>query len=109
MRFLSIALLACLPLALGAAAVGCEEPTRPARENSNPTAAVEPKDGRLSRNMVNTIDKNIPAEWSVQEGATKNVKWAVKIGTGRTGYLPPAIAGGKVFIAANNSEPSDPK
>jgi outer membrane protein assembly factor BamB len=59
--------------------------------------------------MVNTIDKNIPAEWSVQEGATKNVKWAVKIGTGRTGYMPPAIADGKVYIAANNSEPSDPK
>jgi outer membrane protein assembly factor BamB len=59
--------------------------------------------------MVNLVDKNIPADWIIQGGAKKNIKWAAKIGTMRTGYMPPAIAGGKVFIAANNTDPSDPK
>jgi outer membrane protein assembly factor BamB len=78
-------------------------------EDSAPTATSRPLDPRLSRNMVNTVDKNIPAEWSIQEGNQKNIKWSAKIGNQRAGYLPPAIADGKVFIATNNTEPSDPK
>jgi outer membrane protein assembly factor BamB len=109
MRFFSISLLVSLPIVIVTVTAGREDPTRPGGAKSNPTAAVELKDVRFSRNMVNSIDKNIPAEWGVQVGATKNVKWAVKIGTGRTGYLPPAISGGKVFIATNNTAPSDPK
>jgi outer membrane protein assembly factor BamB len=109
MRFSYILLLVCLPLAVVSSAACREDPTRAAGTSSNPAGAVELKDGRFSRNMVNTIDKNLPADWSVQEGATKNVKWAVKIGRERTGYLPPAISGGKLFIATNNTAPSDPK
>jgi len=108
MRFFFISLLVCVLVSV-LGATSRDDPASPAAVKSNPTAAVEPKDGRLSRNMVNTVEKNIPADWNVQEGATKNVKWAVKIGTGRTGYLPPAISDGKVFLAANNSGPSDPK
>src|SRR5438270_7687789 len=81
--------------------VGLEDSTHPTKTGSN--------DVRLSRNMVNTVDHNIPADWSIQEGAQKNIKWSVKIGTQRTGYLLPAIAGGKVVIATNNTVPSDPK
>src|SRR5262249_38095422 len=83
-----------------------------ASENSTPghSTKFDPKDVRFSRNMVNTADKNIPTEWSVQEGARKNIKWAVQIGKTypETGYLPPAIAAGKVFVATNNRVPSDP-
>ena len=101
----SIIVLAQLSLALGLG--GCVEFSKPT-DQPQAQASGASSDSRPSRNLVNTVDKNIPADWSVQEGATKNVKWAVKIGAGRTGYLPPAIAGGKIFIAANNSEPSDP-
>jgi outer membrane protein assembly factor BamB len=66
-----------------------------------------PNDARLSRNQVDATDKNIPVEWSVQEGAQKNIKWVAKLGN--RGYMPPAISGGKVFIATNNAEPRDPK
>lgn len=61
-----------------------------------------------SRNLVNTIDKNIPTEWSVEEGKpTKNVKWVAKLGD--TGYAGAAVAQGKVFVATNNRKPRDPK
>src|SRR5262249_25451990 len=59
--------------------------------------------------MVNLVDKNIPTEWSIQEGAQKNIKWAAKIGISNTGYMPPTIGAGKVFIASNNTDPRDPK
>src|SRR4051812_38138598 len=52
--------------------------------------------GTPQRNMVNTVDKNVPITWNVTEGAQKNVKWVAQLGT--QAYLPPAIAGGKVFV-----------
>src|SRR5438477_6748256 len=100
MRLSSIPLLICLPVLL----VGWAESSRPttlarsasdgtaattlARSASEGTAAVGLEDSahptkpgagnpRLSRNLANVVDKNIPAEWSVQEGARKNTKWAV--------------------------------
>src|SRR5262249_44749838 len=123
MRFVSIALFVCLPLLFA----GCAESSRPTTPNqpeapapgspvgledsAHPTKApgTDAKDARFSRNLVNTIDKNIPSEWSIQEGAAKNIKWSAKIGTMRTGYVAPAISGGKVFLATNNTVPSDPK
>src|SRR5437660_1747812 len=67
----------------GTAAVGLEDSAHPTKAGAgNP---------RLSRNLANVVDKNIPAEWSIQEGARKNIKWSVKIGTQRTGYLAPAV------------------
>src|SRR6266851_1217122 len=110
MRFIAIMLLICGALIFE----GCVESPRTTTnsvglEDSTRPTPVGATDQRFSRNMVNTLDKNIPAEWSIREGAKKNIKWAAKIGTMRTGYLTPAIAGGKVFIAANNTEPSDPK
>jgi outer membrane protein assembly factor BamB len=105
-------MLIILPLAC-AGCVGGVEPAKPTGgqellEDSTRSTPASSNDSRFSRNMVNTVDKHIPAEWSIQEGAQKNIKWSAKIGTMRTGYLPPAIAGGKVFIASNNTDPRDP-
>jgi outer membrane protein assembly factor BamB len=60
-----------------------------------------------SRNLVNTVDKNVPTEWSVQEGKQKNIKWSVKIGT--NSYGGPVVADGKVFVGTNNQVPRDAK
>jgi outer membrane protein assembly factor BamB len=103
-------ILPLLTPALGAltvAGLACSGAPKPAK--SDAARSWPMFGGTPSRNMVNTVDKNLPTEWSVEEGQTKNIKWAVKIGSDRCGYFPPAIAGGKVFIATNNTEPSDPK
>jgi outer membrane protein assembly factor BamB len=63
--------------------------------------------GSPPRNMVNLVEKNLPAEWSVKEGEQKNLKWVAETGT--RGYLSPVIAGGKVYVATDNAKPRDPK
>jgi outer membrane protein assembly factor BamB len=63
--------------------------------------------GSLQRNMVNTFEKNIPTEWSVEEGALKNVKWVASLGS--KAYGGPVIAGGKIFVGTNNENPRNPK
>jgi outer membrane protein assembly factor BamB len=55
--------------------------------------------------LVNTIDKSIPTDWSVQAPPRK-IKWVAKLGSNT--YLGPAIAGGKVFIGTNNASLRDP-
>ncbi len=65
--------------------------------------------GSPSRNMVNTTEKNLPNDWSVKEGAQKNVKWSANIGVTGGRYLPPAVVGGQVYVATNNSAQADPK
>jgi outer membrane protein assembly factor BamB len=57
----------------------------------------------LDRNMVNLVEKNLPAEWRVTRGAEKNIKWSADLGTAT--YGTPVIAGGKVFIGTNNGKP----
>jgi outer membrane protein assembly factor BamB len=113
MRILEMRLLIILPF-VSAGCVERVEAPKPAADSvsfvdSTRTAPAASADSRFSRNMVNTVDKGIPAEWSIQEGAQKNIKWAAKVGTQRTGYLPPVITGGKVIIATNNTDPRDPK
>jgi outer membrane protein assembly factor BamB len=63
--------------------------------------------GTPSRNMVDPVAKNVPAEWSVKEGEEKNIKWTAQTGT--RGYAAPVTAGGKIFIATDNAKPRDPK
>jgi outer membrane protein assembly factor BamB len=63
--------------------------------------------GTPQRNLANTAEKNLPAEWSVKEGALKNVKWVAALGT--TSYAGPVVAGGKVFVGTNNGQPRNPK
>jgi outer membrane protein assembly factor BamB len=62
--------------------------------------------GTPQRNMVNTVDR-IPSEWSVEEGKTKNIKWVAELGD--KAYGGPVIAGGRVYVGTNNSNPRDPK
>jgi outer membrane protein assembly factor BamB len=62
--------------------------------------------GSPSRNMVNTVAKGIPTEWEPKKGG-KNIKWIAD--TGERGYLPPAVAGGKVYLPTNDKKPRDPK
>jgi outer membrane protein assembly factor BamB len=61
--------------------------------------------GTPARNMVNTVAKGIPTEWEPKAGG-KNIKWVANLGD--RGYLPPAVAGGKVYIATTNRKPRDP-
>jgi outer membrane protein assembly factor BamB len=60
----------------------------------------------LSRNPVNTKDKNIPTEWSTEDGQQKNINWKAKLG--KVTYGGPVIAGGKIFVGTNNDAPRDP-
>src|SRR5262245_30041174 len=61
--------------------------------------------GTVQRNMVNTTDKNIPAEWDA--GQKKNIKWVAQLGS--ISYGGPLVAGGKVYAGTNNKNPRDPK
>ncbi len=63
--------------------------------------------GTPQRNMVNLVDKNVPTDWSVEEGKRKNVKWTADLGSKAFGG--PVIAGGKIFVGTNNGSPRDPK
>src|SRR5262249_58257444 len=63
--------------------------------------------GTPQRNLVNSVEQNIPSEWDVKEGAQKNIKWVADIGS--RGYGCAIVADGKVFVATNNAKPRDPK
>jgi len=63
--------------------------------------------GSPSRNMVNTTAKNIPIDFSVEEGKHKGIKWVAELGS--KAYGGPVIAAGKLYVGTNNSTPRDPK
>ena len=52
--------------------------------------------GTNQRNLVNTLEKNVPTAWSVEKDKEKNVKWHVALGS--KAYGGPIIADGKVFV-----------
>ena len=79
-------------------ALGGEAPVGP---NSVPMFG-----GTINRNLANTVEKNIPATWSIEAGKTQNVKWSAKLGG--VSYAGPVIAGGRVFVGTNNENPRDP-
>src|SRR4051812_2170192 len=60
--------------------------------------------GTPSRNMVNTLAKDVPVTWSIEEGS-KDIKWTADLGS--KAYGGPIIAGGKVFVGTNNAKPRD--
>ena len=37
--------------------------------------------GTPGRNMVNTVERNIPIDWAVEEGKRKNIKWVAELGS----------------------------
>src|SRR5262245_48624890 len=72
--------------------------------------------GTPNRNMYSP-EKGLPDKFepgklksgteNVDMSTTKNVKWAVKLGS--QSYGNATVAGGKVFIGTNNDSPRDPK
>jgi outer membrane protein assembly factor BamB len=63
--------------------------------------------GTVHRNMVNTVDRNLPAEWNVEEGQPKNLKWVAALGS--RAYGGPVVAGGKIYVGTNNEAPRNAK
>ncbi|MBI3410513.1 MAG: PQQ-binding-like beta-propeller repeat protein [Planctomycetes bacterium] len=63
--------------------------------------------GSPCRNMVNAIERNIPADWCVEEGKRKNVNWIAELG--KRSFTSPVVANGKVFIATYKPKPRDPE
>ena len=61
--------------------------------------------GDSHRNMVNTVEKNIPSSWDIETG--RNIKWTAKLGSQT--YGNPVIAGGKIFIGTNNGGKHQPE
>ena len=61
--------------------------------------------GTPQRNMINTVEKNIPDSWDVTTG--KNIKWVAQLGSQSFGN--PVVAGGHVYIGTNNLSERQPK
>ena len=61
--------------------------------------------GTPQRNMINTVEKNIPDTWDVATG--KNIKWVAQLGSQSFGN--PVVAGGKIFVGTNNQFERQPK
>lgn len=56
--------------------------------------------GDATRNMINAKAKNLPVEWSIEEGEEKNILWSADLGS--KAYGGPIVANGKVIIGTNN-------
>jgi outer membrane protein assembly factor BamB len=63
--------------------------------------------GTVGRNMVNTVDKDMPADWSIGQGKQKSIKWVAQLGN--KAYGGPVISAGKIFVGTNNASPRDPE
>jgi outer membrane protein assembly factor BamB len=63
--------------------------------------------GTFSRNFVNTFDRSIASDWSIEPGSEKHIQWSADLGS--KAYGGPVIAGGKVFIGTNNKKPRNPR
>jgi outer membrane protein assembly factor BamB len=62
--------------------------------------------GSPSRNMVNTVEKNMPTSWSVEPNKFKNVKWSAALGS--RSYAGPTVSGGQVYVGTNRAAPRTP-
>jgi outer membrane protein assembly factor BamB len=63
--------------------------------------------GTPQRDLANTVDKNMPTEWSIKEGEQKNIKWVATLG--KQSFGGPTIGGGKIFVGTNNDNPRNLK
>jgi outer membrane protein assembly factor BamB len=104
LRFLTVpALLAALLVVASPGPVAVTAEEKPAKAGGDwPMFG-----GTPARNMVNTTAKGLPTEWGAKAGG-KNVKWVAEVGKDGGRYVPPAVAGGQVYVATNNSKPRDP-
>ncbi len=67
--------------------------------------------GTPFRNMVNTVEKSLPAEWHIGDPKRKippkNIKWVAKLGS--QSYGNPVVYGGKIFLGTNNGGLRNPR
>lgn len=67
--------------------------------------------GTPFRNMVNTAEKGLPAEWHIGDPQRKippkNIKWVAKLGS--QSYGNPVVYGGKIFLGTNNGGMRNPR
>ncbi len=78
---------------------------RVAAEEKKPVSSWPMWGGTPARNMVNTVEKNVPTEWDLR--TKRNIKWTELLGSMSNGN--PVIAGGKVFVGTNNDKPRNPR
>jgi outer membrane protein assembly factor BamB len=103
-----LGLLGVAALAFGTA---CSAPVVDGKDKEAPPAPPGPNSwrmfgGTMHRNMANTVEKGLPASWSIKKGKEANIKWAARLGT--MAYGGPVIAGGRIFVGTNNDFPRDP-
>jgi outer membrane protein assembly factor BamB len=55
--------------------------------------------GGPSRNMVNLAVRDLPGDWSVEEGNVRNIKWTAELG--QKTFSTPVVAEGMVFIGTS--------
>jgi len=68
-------------------------------------AADQPQWGQAwSRNMI-SAETGLPDSFDPKSG--KNLRWIARLGT--ESHSTPVVAGGRVYIGANNGEPRDPR
>lgn len=63
--------------------------------------------GTNQRNLVNTLERNLPTTWSVVKNKQRNIKWVAQLGS--RCYGSPVIAGGRVFLGTNNEFQRNPQ
>jgi outer membrane protein assembly factor BamB len=103
MTFVSRASLVALA-ALGLTAWSV--PVTPGQEKTAPARSWPMLGGSPQRNMANTVEKDLPGDWSIKKGQEKNVKWVAQLGT--MSFGGPVVAGGRIFVGTNNGKPRDP-
>jgi outer membrane protein assembly factor BamB len=105
-RWLAAALCLILPVAL--CGLACLVSPAGEAKQRRPLASAWPMfGGTPARNMVNPFAKDVPTEWSVENGKLEGVKWVAKLGS--VTITSPVVAGGRVFVGTNNANPRDPK
>jgi outer membrane protein assembly factor BamB len=70
--------------------------------------------GTPQRNMANPDEKGLAASWQIEliqggkvKAKARNIRWVQKLGSCAWGG--PVVAGGRVFVSTNNTNPRDPK
>src|SRR5580704_13087907 len=107
-RVATLTMMASVASLFGLLALAFATADNPSAETASGTLQPGPMfGGTVHRNMANPVDKNIPSEWSVQEGKQKNIKWVAKLGT--KAYGGPVVADGKVYAATDNRVAHDAK
>jgi outer membrane protein assembly factor BamB len=100
-------LLTLTAAALAAGLVSAPDPAADAADLAAPKATNPGKSdctmfgGSPARNMVNHLDKNLPAKFDAEDEAA--LLWKADLGS--RSYGGPTVAGGRVYVGTNNQRP----